>query len=104
MPKFLFAYHGGRKPETQQEGDAIMARWTEWFDKLGDNVVDPGAPVAASHTVTANGATANGGANPVSGYSIIIAKDYDAAKAIAKECPILDDGSVEVAEIVEMQV
>lgn len=47
--------------------------------------------------------TAGGGSNPVSGYSLISAKDIDAATALAKGCPILAvGGSVEVVEAVEM--
>jgi hypothetical protein len=45
----------------------------------------------------------NGGANPVSGYSLIEAADTDAAVAYAKKCPILEDaGSIEIAECHDM--
>jgi hypothetical protein len=45
----------------------------------------------------------NGGANPVSGYSLLEAADNDAAVAYAKQCPILEsEGSVEVAECFDM--
>jgi hypothetical protein len=27
MPKYIFAYHGGKKPETPEEGMDFMARW-----------------------------------------------------------------------------
>ena len=40
-----------------------------------------------------------GGANPVSGYSLLEAADIDAAVAISKGCPVLQGGaSIEVAE------
>jgi hypothetical protein len=102
MPKYIFAYHGGKTPATKAEGDKVMAAWGAWFEKLGPAIADPGAPVGQSHTVAAKGVTANGGANPVSGYSIVTAKDYPAAIGLAKGCPILDGGTVEVAEIVAM--
>lgn len=102
MPKYLFSYHGGKKPATPAEGEKTMAAWGEWFGKLGPAIADPGAPVGMSQTVSAKGISANGGANPVSGYSIVTAASYDEAVGMAKGCPILVDGSVEVAEIVQM--
>ncbi|MEP3919038.1 hypothetical protein [Ascidiaceihabitans sp.] len=46
----------------------------------------------------------DGGANPVSGYSIIQADDMASALSVAKGCPMVVDGSgsCEVAEIVEL--
>ena len=29
MPKFMFAYHGGKMPETEAEIAAEMHRWSE---------------------------------------------------------------------------
>ncbi len=100
MPEFVFAYHGGGKPETPEDGAKAMAAWTAWFGNLGAAVVDGGKPVGQSHTVSAKGVTSNGGANPISGYSIVRAKDLDAAVEMAKGCPLVADGSgtVEVAE------
>lgn len=41
---------------------------------------------------------------PLSGYSIVEAPDQQAACDMAKDCPmvVMGDGSVEVAEIIEM--
>ena len=100
MPNFIFAYHGGKKPETQAEGEREMALWGAWFEKLGAAIVDPGNPVGASKTVTSSGVADNGGSNPLSGYTVVTAKDYAEAVAMALACPILSSGNVEVAEIV----
>ena len=102
MPKFVFAYHGGKKPESPEEGAQVMAAWSAWFEKLGGAVVDPGNPVSISKTVSAAGVADNGGANPLSGYSIVNADNIEAAIEMAKGCPILDAGSVEVAEAMDM--
>ena len=99
MAKYLFVYHGGRPPASQEEGVEAMAAWTGWFASLGAAVVDGGNPVGASSTVLSDGSVvANGGANPTTGYSVIEASDLDDALAKAKGCPILaTGGSVEVA-------
>jgi len=99
MPHFLFAYHGGKTPETPEETDIEIGRWQKWFDDIGSTIVDPGNPVGMSRTVSADGVTDDGGANPLSGYTIIHAESIDQAVALAKACPILGDGTIEVAEI-----
>lgn len=102
MKKFLFVYHGGKMPDTPEEGAKEMARWQAWMGGLGEALVEPGAPVGKSSTVSAQGVTNDGGANPASGYSIVLAPDLGAAIEMAKGCPILGNGSVEIAEIIQM--
>lgn len=99
MPKYVFAYHGGKKPETPEEGEAVMAKWGAWFEAMGAAIIDGGNPVGPSMTVSSAGVADNGGANPISGYSLISAKSMEEAAAHAEGCPILESGgTVEVAE------
>mgnify|MGYP003387007795 CR=1 FL=1 len=103
MAKFMFAYHGGGMPETPEEGEKVMAAWGVWMGGLGEALVDGGAPLGMSKTVSTGGVANDGGANPLSGYSVVEASDMDAAIGMAKGCPILDaGGSVEVAEAMPM--
>ena len=104
MPKFIFAYHGGDMPETEEEGARVMAAREAWLGGMGEGCVDMGAPVGMSKTVSADGVADNGGANPLSGYMIVDAADIDAACGMAKGCPILEGGkgTVEVAPIMDM--
>ncbi len=104
MPEFVFAYHGGKTPESPEEGKEVMAAWQAWFAGMGEAVVIPGAPVGMSKTVSAGGVADDGGANPLSGYSVVKAADIGAATEMAKGCPMVvsGNGSVEVAEVMEM--
>jgi hypothetical protein len=104
MPRYLFIYHGGKMPESAEEGVRVMADWQVWFAGMGNAVVDGGNPVGMSSTVHSDGSvTADGGSNPTSGYSLIDSPDLEQALALAKSCPILKaEGSVEVAEAMEM--
>lgn len=104
MAKYLFVYHGGKTPESEAEHKEVMDAWGEWFASMGAAVVDGGNPVGRSSTVHSDGSvTADGGANPASGYSLIEANDDDDAIAKAGACPILAaGGSVEVAEAMDM--
>ena len=45
-----------------------------------------------------------GGDNPLSSYIIIHAEGIDQAVELAKACPIIGDGSIEVAEIHEVSM
>jgi hypothetical protein len=104
MAKFLFVYHGGGAPSSPEEGQKVMAAWGAWMQGIGSGLVDGGAAVGKSSTVKADGSVAgDGGANPVSGYSLIEAPDLAAAQKVAKGCPILQaGGSVEIAPTMEM--
>ncbi len=102
MPNFIFAYHGGRKPDSPEEGQALMARWQAWIEGLGDAAVNPGTPVGLSKTVSADGVEDGGGPNPLSGFSVVAADSMDAALALAKGCPHLEIGTIEVAEMKPM--
>ena len=104
MPEFLFVYHGGGMPETPEEGEKAMAAWGDWYETMEAATIDGGAPVGQSHTVSAQGHVEDGGANPVSGYTVIEAADYEAACAHARNNPMVVDGSgsVEVAQMTDM--
>ena len=103
MSKYLFVYHGGSAPESEEEGARVMQAWQSWMAGMGDKVVDGGAPVGQSQTVSGQGVASDGGANPASGYGIFEAGSDAEAAEMAKGCPIIDSGgSVEVAPIHEM--
>ena len=104
MAKYLFVYHGGENPESEEEVKEVLDAWGAWLGGMGAAVIDGGNPVGPSMTVGPGGAVAdNGGANPATGYSLIEASDMDDALEKARGCPILDaDGTVEVAEAFDM--
>ena len=104
MAKYLFVYHGGQTPDTDEEVAKVMDAWGQWFGSMGSAVIDGGNPVGMSSTVNSDGSVSDdGGANPASGYSLIEASNLDDAIGKAKACPILaSGGSVELAEAFDM--
>ena len=48
MPKFMFAYHGGKRPESEEEIKATMAAWEQWMTDNQKALLDPGNPVGMS--------------------------------------------------------
>lgn len=103
MPNYIFAYHGGKKPESPEEGAKHMAKWKAWMTGLGDAMVNPGTPLGKSKTVSADGVSNDGGPNPLAGYSIVQADDIDSAVKMAITCPFLEMGTIEVAQVMEMK-
>ena len=103
MSKFIFAYHGGRSFETREEGAAHMAKWNRWIEGLGEAVVEPGIYFGKSKTVDTKGIVDGGGANPISGITIVQADTIEAALEMATVCPHVGiGGSIEVAEAHQM--
>jgi hypothetical protein len=100
MATYLLAYHGGGMPATDEERAKVMAEWGQWFGALGSNLVDGGNPVGQTRTIASGGSVSDGGgANPVSGYSVIKADSMDAAVSMASACPLLQTGgNIEVCE------
>ena len=104
MAKYLYIYHGGSVPSTPEEGKKVHDAWGTWFGAMGAAVVDGGNPVGKSSTINPDGSmSAGGGANPVSGYSLIEASSLEDAHKKAKGCPLLKaGGSIEIAQTMDM--
>ncbi len=103
MSRFMFVYHGGSTPASEDEQQKVMAAWMTWIESHGASFVEAGAPIGDNRTVSAAGVTADGGANPATGYGFVTADSIEAATKIAKGCPIVaDGGSVEVASVFGM--
>jgi hypothetical protein len=99
MPRYLLAYHGGHVDESLEGRERVMAEFGHWFGELGDRLIDPGNPVARAVTVDASSVSDGGGANPVSGYTVIEADDMETAVELVKQGPIVQGGrTVEIAE------
>ena len=102
MSNYVIAYHGGKEPPTPEEGAKGMAEWKAWVDDLGDAVVNPGTPLGPSKIVRSTGVSDGGGENSLTGFSVVKAASMDSALEMAKQCPFLTMGAIEVAEVMEM--
>jgi len=105
MPKFALIYRGGKPFKTPEEGKAYMTKWRAWSDRLGSAFVYPGMPFSTAVTVGADGVSEGSGAIPLSGVSVIMADNLEAAEGIAKACPHLDiGGDIIVAQGMDMEM
>ncbi|MHA1164281.1 MAG: YciI family protein [Alphaproteobacteria bacterium] len=103
MSNYIIAYHGGKMPESPEEGAKHMAKWKAWISGLGDAVINPGTPLGKSKIVSSDGVSDDDGSNTWSGFCIVEADSMDAALEMAKGDPFLDTGgTLEVAEVMKM--
>lgn len=110
MPKFLFVYRDpvptpGTAPPGPEELQKILAAWGAWiekFAKLG-HITDPGDALQPTGRVVRTSGVTDGpfaeAKEVLGGYSVVTADSYDAAVKIAKECPAVFHGPVEIREL-----
>jgi hypothetical protein len=97
----MIAYLGGKESDPKDRG-AQMARWKAWMDGLGPAMVDPGTPLGQGKLVSTAGVSERG-PKCLTGFSVVQADSLSRAVEIAKRCPFIEIGDIEVAEMREMQ-
>lgn len=96
MKKFVLIYCGFKAP-TQE----IMDAWNNWFNSIGDKMVDSGNPFGPGREISHDGTKELPlSLDSITGYSIINAEDIDEAEEIVKGCPIIT--SIKVYETMTM--
>ena len=87
---------------TPEQMAAGMAAWRAWHEKCGSAVVDLGAPLDKSTTVT--GGSAAPGKTSITGYTFLQARYLEEAVALMKDHPHLQmpDSSVQILECIPM--
>ena len=101
MKDFIFVYRGGRPGSSPEEMQKQMNRWITWLKDLGEkgHVKSNGEPLEHTGKVlrTADGVVTDGPyaeKDLVGGFSLIRAKDLDAAAELARGCPIFQTGGL----------
>ena len=102
MPTFLITYHGGGgPPATPEARDQMMSAFMAWAGSVGDDMIDPGAPLGPSKVVTSDGVTDGTPGDGADGYTVIKADSLDAAVKHAERHPFVGrGGSLRVSEAV----
>ncbi len=96
MKSLILIYKGpATPPGASHEG------WPEWFQSIGDKLVDMGSPMANGFVVHPDGTT-SASAGSLNGYSIIRAEDEDEAREMVKDHPFLALGNDYTIEIFEV--
>lgn len=104
MSKYVLAYYGEPHFENPEEGTRHMTEWGAWMKALGKSMTDPGVPLRGTKSVSSEGVKDGGGPNRLTGYSVVEAGSIEDAIEMAKTCPHLNFGTIDVAEAMEMKM
>ena len=107
MNKYILIYNGqatDMSDMTEAQGAAIMEGWKVWMGKVGDALINVGAPMTPNGTALVDDGSTRDPA-PLSGYSIIQANSLEDAKALTEGHPFLSKGqgnfSVDIYELTD---
>src|SRR6266487_1406838 len=96
MQKFLLLYKGPATPP-----GASHERWPEWFNKLGEKLVDRGLPMAHGRSLRGDGSVGDS-ATSLNGYSTNQAADMGEALSLLPDHPYLSLGNEYTVEIFDL--
>jgi hypothetical protein len=101
MANFLVTYHGGPgMPSDPAMREQMLSAFMAWAAGVGDKMVDPGAPLGPSKTVSSAGVMDSepGGAG---GYTVLSADSLDDAVELVRDHPFVGrGGTLRVSEAI----
>ena len=95
MSKFVAIYHSpamDQKAVEEPDPEALAAStkaWMDWAGRMGEHLIDLGAPLGNPHDVTHTGVSAAVEAGSASGYSFLEADSMEQATQLMHEHPHL---------------
>ena len=92
MPRFLVTYHGSNMPHDAESMAKARDAFMHWAGKTGSALVDPGAPIGASRTISSKGTQDGLADGPFNGWSVIEADDLNAAAKLLADHPFIGRG------------
>jgi hypothetical protein len=115
MAEYILLFRGGDSAmarKSPEEFQTHMQQWMVWMGQLSEKgklvgaqpLDKSGRQIRGNKKIVTDGPFMEG-KEMVGGYLICVADDYDAAVALAKDCPVLEfeDGVVEVRAIQELK-
>jgi hypothetical protein len=81
--------------------DPTHAGWPDWFDTIGDALVDVGSPMRNGFVLHSDGSTSDV-ASPPLGYGIVEAEDRERALDLLRDHPLWRSGDEYAIEVFEV--
>ena len=104
MPKFLFIFRHSTDPQSRpspEEMQVLGGQWHAWMQKFSASILPGGDGLKPSGRLLKAGIVTDGpyveAKEFVASFSLIQADNYDAAVAIARECP--GDNVIEIRQL-----
>jgi hypothetical protein len=95
MKRFLLLYSGPPPVSPAHEG------WPDWFDEIGDALVDPGSPMRGGFDLRSDGSTSDAAYRPI-GYSIVQADDRARVLELLRDHPLWLSGTEYTIQVFEV--
>ena len=113
MSEFLYLFRGWEAPESPEQAQQQIQKWSTWFKELAEkgHIKDRGHPlerggkiVRGKQMTVTDGPYAEA-KDFVGGYTLIKARDLAHAAELASGCPVLETGgAVEIRPILSLRV
>jgi hypothetical protein len=105
MPNYLVTYHGGPgMPSDPAAVQQMVAAFQAWVAEVGPAMLDPGAPLAAAKTVSADDVIDGQREASIGGYTTLESNSLDEAVQLVRSHPFLTrGGSLQVSEAVSVR-
>jgi hypothetical protein len=95
MTRYLLLYTGPPPAGATHEG------WPEWFEGIGDALLDAGSPMRNGFAVHADGAISDATSWPL-GYAVIQAEDRTRVLELLRDHPLWRAGDQYTIEVFEL--
>ena len=92
MADFLLLTEGGTAPVDEADKQKMIQEWDAWGASLGKALKDPGRPMQAAKTISADGSVSDSTGGPFNGYFMLTADSADAAVEMTRNCPVFRYG------------
>jgi len=103
MTNYAIAYYVEPQFGSSETGQVYQEQWMAWINNLGDAVVTPAMPLGKAKTLRNDGSIKDEATSErLTGLTVVKADSLDAAVEMAKGCPHLEHGYLDIAEIYEM--
>lgn len=93
MAKYVYIYHSTNITPPSSD---VMQAWGEWYQSLGNKVIDGGSPLGGPNKGVVRNGTIKQEADSVLGYAVIDASDLNEAMEMAKGNPLANAENCEV--------
>jgi hypothetical protein len=96
MKRFLLLYNGPPAPP-----NATHEGWPEWFDRIGDALVDVGSPMVNGFALHGDGSSSDD-TTSLNGFCIVQAEDKEAVLELIADHPFVLLGREYTIEVFEV--
>ncbi len=94
MPRFLITYHGNGMPHDPESMASAREAFMQWAAKTGDALVEPGAPIGSTRTVSSTGTQDGPASGPINGWSVLEAANAEEVAQKLSDHPFIGRGGV----------